>query len=140
MNVEREPPEPSTGDDVILKSVPEENVPSPVSYPRPSSDMDMTVWGWRDTQGRDTRYRGWLPDAGLFTIGEILVGIVVAASVYFVVAASLPLLEVYVRLPELAAGDETLVSRVCGLAGGLCVAVRRRYSRLARRAHLRGER
>lgn len=140
MKAEEEPPEPSTGDDVILKSVSEENVPSPVSSPHPSSDMDMTVWGWRGTQGQDTRYRGWLPDAGLFTIGEILIGIVVAASVYFAVAASLPLLEIYVRFPEPVAGGETFVSRLCGLAGGICVAVRRRSSRLARRAHLRGER
>lgn len=140
MRAEGEPPEPLTeGDDVILKTVPDEDDPSS-GYSGSPPDMDMTVWGWRNVEDRDTRYRGWLPGAGLFTIGEVLVGIVVAVSIYLVVAASLPLLETYVRFPEPVAGDETFVSRACGLASGICVVVRRRSSRIARRARLRGER
>jgi hypothetical protein len=66
---------------------------------------------------------------------------VAAAFVCFIVAISLALAQDYwAQLPEPVANNQELVSRLCSLAGGVCVTIRLRGSRLARRAHLRGER
>lgn len=120
-----------------------ENVRSAVAASSPSTDTDAdgVGWGRRSPGNRDGRYRGWLPGAQLLTFGEVLAGTVASALVCLVVAISLALAQVYwAQLPESVANNHALVSRLCGLAGGLCLTVRLRDSRLARRAHLRGER
>lgn len=126
-------------EDAILKAEPRKGAaPAEVvsgSLPAPErapTARDGTVWGRRNGEDLETRYRGWLPSGRLLTPGELLSGIFVAAL--------LPLAEAYAQVPGQLVGDETLVARLCGLAGGLCVVLCRRSSRLARRAHLRGER
>jgi hypothetical protein len=139
---------PSAGEDVILKASPRieprEDAESTVAVSKPSLDPDepnRTGWGRRTSGKKDRRYQGWLPGAQPLTFGEVLAGTVATAFVCFIVAISLSLAgDYWVQLPDPVANGQNLISSLCGLVSGLYIAVCRRSSRLARRAHLRGER